>query len=338
MESQLGPATNEHAKLRDKHSILRNQVTDIAPIPNRRVTEINGRDTQEKMFLRGMLRQATRENDIIATQPLSLTIPRASADGSQLIPPKPNPLLTPLHDSEVLSDGRRPAIISGVSNSDLEPMSIQPELSQQQDLTPPKKQDHLGKVLDTGIPQRQSPRKKIANNQEAPAVLENPPARVTNALEFVGKNMAKLKLSRAKTTELKRKEKRPNKSVFKGAVDQSTSDTKGSQDHVNCECGYEKFEEDMICCDNCDEWQHTDCYGFDSTQDTRIPDYHVCYSCLLGKNEGKLLEEMRNMALFRRALKIIWRQGGFPSSNKAFANKLGVSLFPLWRFPCLTIE
>lgn len=137
-----------------------------------------------------------------------------------------------------------------------------------------------------------------------------------------------MKLCRAKTIEFKKKGKRPDRGVFR----RSNGGTRGSQDHINCECGHEKFEEDMICCDNCDEWQHTDCYGFASAQDARIPDYHVCYSCLLGKNEGKLLEEMRNMALFRRALKIIWRLGNFPTSNKAFANKLGASPFSLQYF------
>lgn len=326
MESQPGPIINERSKLQrftkpvDKRSTLRNQVIDeAAPVPDRRVTEITGRDIQEKMSLRGMLRQATRENDVVATQPLSFTVPRATADSSQLIPSRSDSPLTPRLDSGAPGNTRHPTSSNLV-------MTIHSELPQKQ-THPPKKRDHPGKVPDTDIAQRQSPRKKVTDNRDALTVLENPLPQVTNTIELIDKNIAKLKLSRAKTIEFKKKGKRPNKGVFerRGRIN---GDTRGSQDHINCECGHDKFEEDVICCDNCDEWQHTDCYGFASAQDTRIPDYHVCYSCLLGKNEGKLLEEMRNMALFRRALKIIWRLGNFPPSNKAFANKLGASLPP----------
>ncbi|KAL0633906.1 hypothetical protein Q9L58_007209 [Maublancomyces gigas] len=317
MESQPRLIIDERAKLQkfakpvDKRSALRNQAIDEATsVPDRRVAGITGRDIQEKMSLRSMLRQATQGNDVVATQPLSFTVPRTTADSSQLVPPRSDSPLTPSLDSGAPGSSRHPARSNPV-------MTIHPELPQKQ-THPPKKRDHPGKVPDTDAAQRQSPRKKVINNQDALTVLENPLPQVTNAIELIDKNIAKLKLSRAKTIELKKKGKRPFER--RGKINDGTE---GSQDHISCECGDERLEEDMICCDNCDEWQHTDCYGFASAQDPRIPDYHVCYSCLLEKNEGKLLEEMRNMALFRRALKIIWRLGNFPTSNKAFANKLG---------------
>lgn len=312
---------NEHTKPQEfaesvnKQLILSNQVIDeVAPVPDRRFTEITGRDIQEKMFLRGMLRQATRENDVIATQPLSFAV-----DGSQLI------LSRSVADSEAPSNGRHSPMYIGPKPT---PKLTSPHSKpfQRPASVFPQKQDQLSKVPDIDTPQRQRPRKKNASSQDSPTFLKDPLAQVANVIESVDKNMAKLKLSKAKTTELKKKEGRSKKRHPGEITNKSMGNTKRSEDHINCECGDEKFEEDTICCDNCDEWQHTDCYGFASAKDTRIPDYHVCYSCLLGKNEGKLLEEMRNMALFRRALKTIWRQGSFPSPNKTFANKLGVFL------------
>lgn len=306
------PVINEHTKPQEsaesvnKQPTLSNQaINEVVPTPDRRFTEITGRDIQEKMFLRGMLRQATRENDVIATQPLPF--------GSQLM------LSRSVPGSETPSNSRQSAMYTG---SNPTPKLTSPHSKS----TFPKKQDQLSKVPETDTPQRQRPRKKNASIQYAPTFLKDPLTQVTNAIESVDKNMAKLKLSKAKTTELKMKGKHSNKRAPGGIINKSMGDTGRSKDHINCECGDEKLEEDMICCDNCDEWQHTECYGFASAKDTRIPDYHVCYSCLLGKNEAKLLEEMRNMALFRRALKTIWRQGSFPSSNKIFANKLGVFL------------
>lgn len=319
MESQIGAKPQVFPKLVDKQPTLRNKFTEeVVPIPDRRVTEITGRDIQEKIFLRGMLRQATRENDIIATQPLSFAIPRAIADGTQPV------LSHSIPDPEVPGNSRHLAPTPASPNSTQKLTSPHSKLSQKQALTSPKQLDKLNKTPDIDTPRCQRSRRKNVGNQDTPVVLENPLSQAANPIESVDKNMAKLKLSRAKTTELEKKGKHPRKRAPGEIINKNMSDTK--KDHINCECGDGKFEEDTICCDNCDEWQHTDCYGFASAKDTRIPDYHVCYSCLLGKNEGKLLEEMRNMALFRRALRTIWRQGSFPSSNKAFANRLGVFL------------
>lgn len=63
----------------------------------------------------------------------------------------------------------------------------------------------------------------------------------------------------------------------------------------------------------CDVWKHTTCYGFNSAEDSRIPDMFVCYRCLAHKaldeaayeadKEGEIeqaLAEFRSLALFRR--------------------------------------
>lgn len=329
-ESLSRPTVHERTRLQeftgpvDNHLVLRGStINEVTPVIGRRVTELTSRDIQEKMFLRGMLRQTTRQDDVIATQPLSLSVSRASIDDNQLTSSREVLSFAQVPDSQVLGVTyyRTAAPVGLPSALEL----THAKVPQQQTPTSPKKRAPLGKISDTHIPQRRGSRNKNDGNHEAVTFLQNPLARPGNVIESVDKNMVKLKLSKAKTMELEKKGRNRNANRKSRTIDKNAGGSKGSEDHINCECGDEKFEEDMICCDNCDEWQHTDCYGFTSAKDTRIPDYHMCYSCLLGKNEGKLLEEMRNTALFRRALRTIWRQGSFPSSNKVFANKLGIS-------------
>lgn len=91
---------------------------------------------------------------------------------------------------------------------------------------------------------------------------------------------------------------------------------------ISCECGYREEDRGMICCDVCDRWQHAHCYGFTSEKDERIADSHYCYNCLL-KSEGALLLEMKELALFRRALRFVYDTGKVPSTYEAFAAEIG---------------
>lgn len=49
----------------------------------------------------------------------------------------------------------------------------------------------------------------------------------------------------------------------------------------------------------------------------------MCYTCLL-TNEQNLLEEMRFIALFRRALKKVW-EDGYPANTKKLSDIIGTS-------------
>jgi len=131
----------------------------------------------------------------------------------------------------------------------------------------------------------------------------------------------KLKMLDAKRTELVK-----NKLITKAKGKGVTRAARADDHQIACECGSKEISEDMICCDLCESWQHTECYGFTSTQDPRIPDFHVCYSCLLSRFEERLLEEMRGLALFRKAVKLVWDKGSFPATNRAFSNALGMPL------------
>ncbi|KAF3086927.1 DNA binding protein [Orbilia oligospora] len=72
---------------------------------------------------------------------------------------------------------------------------------------------------------------------------------------------------------------------------------------IKCECGGKAENMDSIQCDLCDKWQHCECYGFVGDSDSRIGNMHVCYTCLLGKNEPHLLKEMKSFTIARR---IVW--------------------------------
>lgn len=70
-----------------------------------------------------------------------------------------------------------------------------------------------------------------------------------------------------------------------------------------------------IACDYCNTWQHCHCYGYLGLRDPRIPDKHACYLCLLGKKEGGLLKELRDLVLLRNAVHVLKRDGGLKNIN-----------------------
>ncbi|RHZ69383.1 hypothetical protein CDV55_102220 [Aspergillus turcosus] len=96
-----------------------------------------------------------------------------------------------------------------------------------------------------------------------------------------------------------------------GPRDRTLGGANENQQSVRCQCGWDGEESAM----------HAACYGFDSSDDPRIPDVHACYQCLLEPNEVKLLSEITSLVLLRRALKIIMEEG-YPSHTSLFTQKL----------------
>ncbi|ORY58681.1 HORMA domain-domain-containing protein [Leucosporidium creatinivorum] len=89
-----------------------------------------------------------------------------------------------------------------------------------------------------------------------------------------------------------------------------------------CECGDSREDGDMIECSNCDVYKHCCCYGYDGAADKRIPEEFVCYPCRvdIGPVEALLnpermpeisgaLDDLRSLALFRRAIDTVWKDG-----------------------------
>lgn len=257
--------------------------------------EAPGRETQEKLALRNML--IPPQSEIPETQPLEP--PHAELDSqSHMLPPErlqaPPRLQT--HQSRVL-----PVAM---------PANLGPDRSVQQGRASEARSTR--KYPPPGLmPASQAPWNLGSQAEISIADKTSPPAPINKT--------AKLKLSNSKRAELTRAE---NSSKSKGKSAAEASDPRNHT--IACECGGKNTSESMICCDNCDNWLHTECYGFTSANDPRIPDFHVCYTCLLSKNERNLLEELRGLALFRRAVRAIWDRNAFPNTNKALAGELGM--------------
>ncbi|KAG4301612.1 hypothetical protein PCK1_002097 [Pneumocystis canis] len=159
----------------------------------------------------------------------------------------------------------------------------------------------------------------------------------TNNKNFsMTKNTSKLILTFEKEIELNEEKKRLThlKNTTQGAYEESTYciiiplRPKLGEDinAIHCECGdIAEDSGDMIQCYVCQSWVHAWCYGFISGDDERLPDDHSCYSCLLRKSEPILYESMKDLALFRRALMIVWEEG-LPRNIGEFSDRLGEDL------------
>lgn len=104
---------------------------------------------------------------------------------------------------------------------------------------------------------------------------------------------------------------------------------------VRCECSCDQEEQLMvlhspatarIChankvtqlqCICCQKLQHYHCYGF--ALETDVHEHH-CYQCLLEDTHDAVLGDMKSIAIFRRALWILYEKD--PSSPAEFAQKL----------------
>ncbi|PYI29228.1 hypothetical protein BP00DRAFT_437798 [Aspergillus indologenus CBS 114.80] len=95
------------------------------------------------------------------------------------------------------------------------------------------------------------------------------------------------------------------------------------QSNVRCQCGWEGEEKakSMIECSFCHSHQHLPCYGYNDSDDARLPDVHACYRCLLRPKEGQALQEMTSLVLLRRAIQIIQTEG-YPNQTSTFTEKL----------------
>ena len=105
---------------------------------------------------------------------------------------------------------------------------------------------------------------------------------------------------------------------------------------VRCECSCDREELPMVLslplaasdyyahnqvcqlqCICCHKLQHYHCYGY--ARETYVSE-HYCYQCLLEDTDATLLGDMKSLAIFRRALWILYENN--PSSPADFAQKL----------------
>ncbi|KAL2809897.1 HORMA domain-containing protein [Aspergillus granulosus] len=90
---------------------------------------------------------------------------------------------------------------------------------------------------------------------------------------------------------------------------------------VQCECDWDGEERAMIECNFCHTRQHALCYGYHDTQGFSVPDVFSCYTCLLGPDEEGILNELKDIMIARRALRIIL-DDGYPVRTSALTEKL----------------
>ncbi|KAL2840559.1 HORMA domain-containing protein [Aspergillus pseudoustus] len=90
---------------------------------------------------------------------------------------------------------------------------------------------------------------------------------------------------------------------------------------VQCECDWDGEEMSMIECNFCHTRQHALCYGYDDTKAFGVPDVHACYRCLLGPDEEGIFDELKDIMISRRALRIILAEG-YPVKTSTLTEKL----------------
>ncbi|KGO73304.1 Zinc finger, FYVE/PHD-type [Penicillium italicum] len=89
--------------------------------------------------------------------------------------------------------------------------------------------------------------------------------------------------------------------------------------HYRCECNTWDFKPSKsIQCANCKDWQHTLCYDYYSAKDSRIPDIHYCYTCLIGYDfDSNLMEELIQVIRMRRTIQWVLEMGATPTLKLA---------------------
>jgi len=270
-------------------------------------SRLPGRETQERLAIRSMLVPSEQSSEIPETQPCNLGLEQTqnhTVERSPQPPTNPGKRLRP--DNRAMQSPEFPRPLRA---SERAPVADATSFPRQQ------------------ISLRALTGRHLSEPRDPSAVISSPD---THRSIKAPSKIYKLKMLDTKKAELVK-----NKLVTKAKGKGVTRAIRADDHQIACECGSKEISEDMMCCDLCESWQHTECYGFTSTQDPRIPNYHVCYSCLLSKFEERLLEEMRGLALFRKAVKLVWDKGSFPANNRAFSNALGMLLqafFPIAHF------
>ncbi|KAL3492382.1 HORMA domain-containing protein [Aspergillus germanicus] len=90
---------------------------------------------------------------------------------------------------------------------------------------------------------------------------------------------------------------------------------------IQCECDWDEEEKPMLECNFCRTRQHPLCYGYDDASGFSVPDVHACYECLLGPDEERIFDQLKEIMVARRALRIIL-DDGYPVKTSTLTEKL----------------
>ena len=95
-------------------------------------------------------------------------------------------------------------------------------------------------------------------------------------------------------------------------------------DLTKCICGVYEPDLAMLFCDSCNSWSHTVCCGFFTNNDKRLPQGpYNCLTCQYRDNSATL-KFLQSLAIFRRALYIIYHEG--INTTGEFADRIGISI------------
>ncbi|KXN92254.1 Meiosis-specific protein HOP1 [Leucoagaricus sp. SymC.cos] len=132
----------------------------------------------------------------------------------------------------------------------------------------------------------------------------------------------------AEDEQPERMNRRPNERVSASTIRPVTDEDKG----LACECGVSTEDESCFCEGGCARWLHIWCIGYNSVQDKRIPPSFICFDCRLHADPSwnliksevypRLMQKYRDLALFRRAIKVAQRMNALTPSD--FARQLGM--------------
>ncbi|KAL8942262.1 MAG: hypothetical protein Q9211_001464 [Gyalolechia sp. 1 TL-2023] len=122
--------------------------------------------------------------------------------------------------------------------------------------------------------------------------------------------MSEMQLSQALFAQLEQRR------ISRGCVEGGND----ARDAIHCQCNLSEKEGAMVQCSFCHTWQHCHCYGYDVES---FPERHACYSCLFGDVDTKRLAELKEFALTRRCLWLIYSQDS-PKSQAELTRALGM--------------
>ncbi|KAK7687094.1 hypothetical protein QCA50_009595 [Cerrena zonata] len=106
-----------------------------------------------------------------------------------------------------------------------------------------------------------------------------------------------------------------------------------SAEVVECECGVTVEDCDCILCEGgCKKWFHIWCMGYHAADDKNMPAAFTCFDCRIRADQHwelimvhnlhpRMMERFRDLALFRRAIKVYEKHN--PNGLSAFAKLIG---------------
>ncbi|KAF8163511.1 hypothetical protein B0H34DRAFT_695693 [Crassisporium funariophilum] len=115
-------------------------------------------------------------------------------------------------------------------------------------------------------------------------------------------------------------------------------DVDAADQELDCDCGVSEEDAEMCFCEGgCGKWFHLWCMGYQSSRDSRIPPKFVCFDCRVRADTRwelikldlypKMLSKFKELALFRRAIKIAETDQSFTLAeySKSFAGDFSLA-------------